>query len=274
MPRPIWKGAVTFGLVTIPVRLHVATERKDVAFHLLHAEDHVRIKQLRYCSEHDRVLDANEIVKGYEIAPDQYVVLTEEDFEKVPVSSTRAIEITDFVQAEEIDPIYYERAYYLEPEAVAKKPFALLLKTLQETNRVAVASITIRQKEHLCTLRPFENTIAVETMLYADEIRSTSDLDLPGEDIEVSERELAMARSLVDMLSGPFQPEKYHDSYREALLGLIQAKAEGQEIVSAAPAPPKVTDLMEALRASIEAAKRERGPVPEAVERPLRKKAG
>jgi DNA end-binding protein Ku len=268
MPRAIWKGAVSFGMVSIPIKLYTATDDKDVAFHLLHRKDHARIRQQRYCPEDDAVVEWNDVVRGYEIAPDQYVVMEPEDFEKVPVDTTHTIEITDFVPLAQIDPIYYQRTYYLEPEQTGGKPFTLLREVLKDSELVAIAKVTLRQKEQLCTLRVYNNTLALETMAYADEIRSTADLDVPG-DAEVGERELTMAKSLVEMLTGDFEPEKYRDNYREALLELIEAKAEGQEIKRPAPAVGKVTDLMEALRASIEAAKQERetgGRVPEAEE--------
>jgi DNA end-binding protein Ku len=180
-----------------------------------------------------------------------------EDFDKVPVDSTHAIEITDFVPAEQIDPIYYQKTYYLEPDKTGGKPFALLREVLKDSQLIALAKVTLRQKEQLCTLRLYNNTIALETMFYADEIRSTEDIEVP-EDGKIGERELKMAKSLVEMLSGDFEPEKYQDNYREALLELIEAKAEGQEISRPAPVVSKVTDLMEALRASVENAKRER----------------
>jgi len=180
-----------------------------------------------------------------------------DDFDKVPVDTTHTIEITDFVPSAQIDPIYYQKTYYLEPEKVGGKPFALLREVLKDSELVALAKVTLRQKEQLCTLRVYENSIAMETMLYADEIRSTGDLDIPG-DVSIGEKELNMAKSLVEMLTGDFEPEKYHDNYREALLELIDRKAEGQEIKRPAPVAGKVTDLMEALRASIDAAKREK----------------
>lgn len=264
MPRAIWKGAVSFGLVAIPVKLYTATEDKDVSFHLLHKKDHARIKQQRYCPEDDAVVEWNDVVRGYEIAPDQYVVMEPEDFEKVPVDTTHTIEITDFVPNEQIDPIYYQKTYYLEPERTGGKPFALLREVLKDSKLIALAKVTLRQKEQLCTLRLYENTIALETMFYADEIRSAEGLDIPEMD-KVSDRELKMAKSLVDMLTGDFEPEKYQDNYRDALLELIERKAEGEEIKRPAPVAGKVTDLMEALRKSIDSAKRERG---RAVEEP------
>ena len=256
MPRPLWKGAISFGMVSIPVKLYSATEEKDVRFNMLHARDNARIRQKRFCSEEEVEVEADEIVKGFEVSPGQYVTLTDEDFEKVPVNTTRTIEISDFVSLEEIDPILYQKTYYLEPEDIGLKPFALLMRALKETGRVAIAKVTLRQKEQLCTLRIYENTIALETVFYSDEIRSPQELTVPGEDIEVSERELTMAKSLVDMLTGEFDPTKYHDAFRDALLEVIEKKAAGAEITRPVAAPSKVTDLMEALRASIEAAKR------------------
>lgn len=257
MPRALWKGAVSFGMVTIPIKLYTATEEKDIAFNMLHKKDHVRIKLQRYCPEDDQVLDMSEIVKGYEIAADRYVIMEPDDFDKVPVNTTHTIEITDFVPDEQIDPIYYQKTYFIEPDKVGMKPFALLREVLKDSKLVALAKVTLRQKEQLCTLRVYGDVIALETMFYADEIRSAEDLDAPA-DVKINERELKMAKSLVEMLTGDFEPEKYKDNYREALIELIERKHEGQEISRPAPAPGKVTDLMEALRASVEAARSRR----------------
>jgi DNA end-binding protein Ku len=257
MPRAIWKGAVSFGMVSIPIKLYTATEEKDVSFHMLHKKDGVRIKQQRYCPEDEAVVEWNDVVRGYEIGPDEYVIMEPSDFDKVPVDTTHTIEITDFVPLDQIDPISYQRTYYLEPDKVGMKPFALLREVLKDSQLIAIAKVTLRQKEQLCTLRVYENTIALETMYYADEIRSTEDLDAPG-DVEISQKELTMAKSLVEMLKGDFDPTKYQDNYREALLELIERKAEGQEIKRPAPATGKITDLMEALRASVEAARKEK----------------
>jgi DNA end-binding protein Ku len=280
MPRSLWKGAVSFGLVTIPIKLYTATDEKDVSFNMLHKKDGARIKFQRICSEEEVPVENNEIVKGYEISPDNYVILEDEDFKKVPVDSTRAIEITDFVPLDQIDPIYYQKTYYLEPDKVGSKPFALLREVLKDSKLVALAKVTLRQKEQLCTLRVYGEGIAMETMFYPDEIRSIEDLELPAENAAVGDKELKMAKSLVDMLTGDFEPEKYRDNYREALLELIERKAEGQEIKRPAPAVGKVTDLMEALRASVEAARtrREEGEegteAEEAPARRRRRKAG
>jgi DNA end-binding protein Ku len=260
MPRPLWKGAISFGMVSIPVKLYTGTEEKDVRFHMLHEEDMSRIKQKRFCAEEDVEVQQDEIIKGYEISPGRYVPIEDEDFEKVPVNTTHTIEITDFVSLDEIDPILYQKTYYLEPEDIGMKPFALLMAALKETGRVAVAKVTLRQKEQLCTLRIYENTIALETMFYSDEIRSTRELSVPGKDIKVNDRELAMAKSLVDMLSSDFDFDQYKDNYREALLEIVRMKAEGQTVEAPAPQPARITDLTEALRASVEALRKNKTP--------------
>ncbi len=259
MPRPLWKGAISFGMVSIPVRLYTATDEKDVRFNMLHEKDHSRIRQKTFCAEEDVEVSRDEIVKGYQIAPEQYVVLDDEDFDNVPVSTTRTIEIMEFVSLEDIDPILYQKTYYLEPEDVGMKPFARLMAALRETGRVGIAKVAFRQKEQVCSLRLYENTIALETMFFNDEIRSTQDLVVPGEDVQVSERELKMATSLVDMLTSEgFNFEEYKDNYREALLEVIRAKSEGQVITAPAPAPAQPIDLMEALRRSVEDAQKKR----------------
>jgi DNA end-binding protein Ku len=249
-------------MVSIPIKLYTATEEKDVRFNLLHATDHSRIKQKRFCAEEDIELEQDEIVKGYEIGSGQYVVMEDDDFEKVPVNTTHAIEITDFVSLDEIDPILYQKTYYLEPEELGLKPFALLMRALKASGRVAIAKVTLRQKEQLCTLRVYKNTIALETMFYSDEIRSPEELVTPDESIEVSDRELQMANSLIEMLTRDFEFAAYKDDYREALLEIIRKKSEGEVVLAPQPAAAKVTDLMEALRSSVEEARRKREGVP------------
>ncbi len=256
MPRSIWNGVISFGMVSIPVKLYTATESKDIAFHLLHRECNSRLKQLRWCPVCDREVEWGEIVRGHEYARDQHVVLSDEDFEKLPLASKHTVELSAFVKAEEIDPVFYEKSYYLEPDEVGVKPFALLMRALHEKQLTAVAKIAVRNKERLCALRPLDGTLILETLYYPDEIRVQKGVELP--EIDVSERELSMAFTLIDLLSEPFDPEKYHDEYRRALTEVIQAKLEGQEIVEAPAAPAKVTDLMSALKASVEAAKRRR----------------
>ena len=221
MPRPLWKGAISFGMVTIPIKLYTATEEKDVHFNMLHAEDMSRIKQKRFCAEEDVEVSNDEIVKGYEITPGRYVTMEDEDFAKVPiVHVARRSRSRSSSAWTEIDPIYYQKTYYLEPEEVGMKPFALLMKTLEETERVAIAKVAMRQKEQLCTLRIREGTIVLETMFYADEVRSPKDLAVPGDDVKVNDKELAMAKMLVDtMTSDELDLAQYKDDYREALAG-------------------------------------------------------
>src|SRR5688572_1681888 len=179
MPRPTWKGAISFGMVSIPVKMYTATDEKDVHFNLLHEKDGSRIRNKRVCIEEDEEVGNDELVRGYDLGSGRYVLLEDEDFEKVPVNTTRVIEITDFIDLKEIDPVSYQKTYYLEPEDVGMKPFALLRRALEDSGRVAIAKVTMRQKEQLCTLRVYENTIALETMFYADEVRSTEELSTP-----------------------------------------------------------------------------------------------
>lgn len=258
MPRPLWKGAISFGMVSIPIKLYTATEDKDVRFNMLHEKDHSRVKQKLFCAEEDIEIDrSTEVVKGYEVSPGNYVIMEDEDFEKVNVPSTHTIDIKSFVNLEDIDPILYQKTYYLEPEEVGQKPFALLMAALRETKRVAIAKVTLRQKEQLCSLRLYGDTIALETMFYADEVRDTRDLAVPGENVKVTQKDLDMARSLVEMLSDEeFDYSEYKDEYREALLEIISKKAEGETIEAPAPQAAKITDLTEALRASVEEIRR------------------
>jgi len=264
MPRSIWNGVISFGMVSIPVKLYTATESKDVSFNLLHKECRTRLKQLRWCPTHEREVPWEEIARGYEYAKGQYVVMEEGDLENLPLASAHTIDLSAFVRLEEIDAIYYEKSYYLEPEDVGVKPFALLMQALRKSQRVAIGKIALRNKEHLCTLRPQNGALVLETMFYADEIRSTEELNLPGEDVKISQRELEMADSLVELLAEPFDVTKYKDDYRVALMNVIESKLQGQEIAAPPPAPGKVTDLMAALKASVEAAKRQRQPEPAA----------
>ena len=270
MPRSIWNGVISFGMVSIPVKLYTGTQDKDISFHMLHKTDDTRIKMLRWCPEDERPVDMDEIVRGYEYARDQYVVLTEEDFEKLPLPSKHTIELTQFVDAEEIDPVFYEKSYWLEPDEVGVKPFALLMRALREKNLTAIAKIAIRNKERLCALRAKDGTLVLETLFYPDEIR-IEEQEAP--DVEVSQRELEMAFTLIELLHEPFDPERYHDEYRRALMEVIQAKLDGQEIAEApAPVPANVTDLMSALKASVEAAKKRRHEEDAEEERPPAKR--
>jgi DNA end-binding protein Ku len=218
------------------------------------------VRQLRWCPLHEKAIEWDDVVRGYEYAKDQYVVLTDEDFEKLPLASKHTIELTAFVQAQEIDPVYYERSYYLEPKPEGVKPFALLMRVLEERSLVGIAKIAIRNKEQLCALRPLDGTITLETLFYPDEIRIEKEVDVS--DVQVTEREMEMATTLVDVLSERFEPSKYQDDYRQAVLELIEAKREGQEVVAPPVPQGKVIDLMAALRASVEAAKKRRSVEP------------
>ena len=254
MARSIWNGVVSFGMVSIPVKLYTATDSKDISFNQLHKKCGSRLKQLRWCPVCEREVEYEEVERGYAYAKDEYVVLTDEDFEKLPLASKHTIELAGFVKAEDIDPIYYERSYYLEPDETGLKPFVLLMKALQKKGLSAVAKLAIRNKERLCALRPYDGTLMLETLFYPDEVRVQKGYDLPS--IKVSDKELGMASSLIDLMLEDFKPEEYKDNYREALMEIINAKLQGAQIVEA-PAPPrgKVVDLMSALKASVDAAK-------------------
>jgi DNA end-binding protein Ku len=242
-------------LVSIPVRLYTATESHDVHFHLLHKSDGVRLQNIRWCPKHERAVPWDEVVRGFEYAKGQYVAVTDEDLDHLPVKTVHTVDISDFVKLEEVDPIYYDKAYYLAPEETGAKAFVLLRQALEQTGRAAVAKVAIRDKESLCLVRPYEDVLTLETMLYANEIRSTKDLAVDGAD--VSPKEIQMAISLIENLSDSFDPQRYHDEYQAALKKLIDAKVAGAPL----PAAPsergeKIVDLMEALRASVEATKK------------------
>lgn len=257
----MWKGAISFGLVTIPVKLYAATEAKDLHFKQLHKQCGTPIRYKKFCPTCEVDVDAAQIVKGYEIERESYVTVEEEELESIPVAASRALEIVDFIELSEIDPVFYEKTYYLEPGDGGSKPYALLRRAMEETGRIAVAKVVMRSKESLAAIRVFkEGVLALETMHFPDEVRSPAGLKGIVEP-ELRPQELEMAKSLVLSLSAPFEPGKYQNEYRDAVLQLISAKAHG-----AAPAPeaaePKagrVADLMEALRASIQVAEAERG---------------
>ncbi len=255
--RSLWRGAISFGMVAIPVRLYPAVSSKDLAFNLLHEKCNTRIKQIKWCPKCKREIEWDETIKGYEYSDERYVRLTDEDFESVPVPSKHTISLTSFVNHMEIDPIYYEKTYYLEPEAVGEKPFALLWQALTLQKLTGVAKVAIREKERLCALRPREGALVLETMYYPDEIRETLGV---VSDVHVSPKELELATQIIEHLSDKFRPEQYHDEYREALMERIQAKAQGDEIVIAAEPErdDKVIDLMAALRQTLETTRAEK----------------
>src|SRR3954465_2626707 len=255
--RSIWTGAINFGMVTIPVKLYSATEQKDVRFHLVHIRDGARIVEKRFCSEEDKEVSWDEIGKGYEVRKGEYVVMEREEVEDAAPETTKTIDIGDFVEIEEIDPIYFEKSYFLEPTDIGVKPFNLLRRALEETGRVAVAKVAIRTKERLATLRVYESTMVLETMYWPDEIRSVDELDLPsGKQAAPQPREVDMARTLIESLASHFEPDHYKDEFRGALLDLIERKMKGEQRSTKRRKPEaKVVDLMEALQASLEGAK-------------------
>ncbi|MEU7896536.1 Ku protein [Nonomuraea sp. NPDC049152] len=259
--RSIWKGAISFGLVTIPVKLYSATEQKDVTFHQVHREDGGRIRYKRVCTVDGEEVPYSDIAKGYELATGEIVVLTDEDFEDLPLTTSRRIDVLQFTPADQIDPIYFAKSYYLEPDAQGSKPYVLLRNALESSGQVAVVKVALRQRESLATLRVRDGVFVLETMLWPDEIRKP-DFGFLEEDTEVRPQELKMAESLITTMVADFDPAEYHDAYREALQQVIEAKVAGKEVIAAPEgeeeAGPAV-DLMAALRASVEAAKKERG---------------
>ncbi|GAA5076959.1 DNA end-binding protein Ku [Thermocatellispora tengchongensis] len=257
--RSIWKGAISFGLVTIPVKLYSATEQKDVTFHQVHREDGGRIRYKRVCTKDGEEVPYSDIAKGYELATGEIVVLTDEDFEDLPLSSSRRIDVLQFSPAEQIDPIYFAKSYYLEPDAQGEKPYVLLRDALERSGQVAVVKVALRQRESLATLRVRDGVFVLETMLWPDEIR-VPDFAFLDEDIDVRAQELQMAESLIQTMASDFDPSEYHDSYREALQQVIEAKVAGKEVIApeAVPEARPAGDLMAALRASVDAAKKQR----------------
>ena len=261
MPRSIWTGAISFGLVNVPVKLYSAVSKKTVRFHQLHEADGVRIQQKRVCPADGEEVPWDDIVKGYEISPDHYVVITNEELEALDPKKTRTIDIEEFVDLEDIDPLYYDHPYYLLPGQGAAKPYKLLVTAMEDAGKVAIARVVIRTKEQLVAIRPLGDVLAMATMNFHDEVVDPDSFDeAPGEDVDATKREVDMAKQLIDSLTAKeFEPEKYHDTYREEVLGLIEKKAEGQEIVlqPVAEEPEKVPDLMAALEASLAAAKKD-----------------
>jgi len=262
MPRSLWTGAISFGLVNVPVRLHTAVRHQDVRFHQLHAPDGARIKQRRWCPVDDAEVPFDEIVKGYEIAPGQYVVIHPEELEALDPDKSHTIDIEDFVDLADIDPLCYDSSYYVMPDERGGKSYRLLVKAMKEAEKVGIARVVMRTKQYLAALRPVEDVLVLSTMNYADEISPVEELgEIPGADEKVTEREMKMAQQLIDSLSAKFDPTAYRDEYRQQVVEMIERKAEGEEIVTQpadddAPAP--VVDLMAALEASLEAAKKSR----------------
>ena len=272
--RAIWKGAVSFGLVSIPVKLYTATEEKDVSFHQVHREDGGRIRYKRVCQIDGEEVAYADIAKGYELPSGETVVITDEDLADLPLTSSRVVDVLSFVPLEQVDPIYFAKSYYLEPDKTATKPYVLLREALEKAESVALVKVAIRTRESLATLRVRDGVLVLETMVWPDEVR-TPDFGFLDEDITVRPQELAMAESLIESMSADFDPDQYHDEYRGALEQVIEAKVEGREVVEQPVQEEEtgsVVDLMAALRASVAAAKKGRGEDSDSDDKPAARK--
>jgi DNA end-binding protein Ku len=260
--RTLWKGAISFGLVNVPVGLYTATEKKTLKFNYLHEKCKTPIKYEKHCPVCNVEVPPEEIVWGYEFQKGQYVILKEEDFERLPDGNAKTIDIVDFVDLDEIDPIYFEKSYFLEPSRGGEKAYALLKRAMLDTGKIAIAKVTIRSKESLAVLRVTQNVLMMETIFYPDEIRSATGLNGVQNEPVLHENEIKMANSLIANLSSHFEPEKYTNRYREDLMKLIEAKINGGEVAETGTRENgKIIDLMEALRASIAATEKTEGTV-------------
>src|SRR6202521_4614541 len=261
MPRSMWKVVVSFGMVSIPVRLYNATESTaKVSFRQLCPDLHSPVTYKRWCAEGDHEVSFGEILKGFEVGKDRYVIINDKDLDNLPLATAHSIDIQEFVPADEIEPgLYFKNAYYMEPEELGKKPYQLLRKALEATGRMAVAKIALRDREHLCALHSTGPGLLMNTLNWPDEIRSTEGLKGLDGDVKINPKELEMAKALIESLADTFDPSRFKDEYKEAVMKVVQAKVDGEVIeVPAAPQTAKVMDLMEALRASVEAAKKSR----------------
>jgi DNA end-binding protein Ku len=255
--RAIWSGVISFGLVSVPVRMYTATESKELKFHFLDKRDMAPIGYDKVNKETGESVPADDIIRGFEVDKGRFVELTEEDIDRLDVELTHSIDICDFVSIDEIDPLYFRKAYYLLPQDGAEKPYRLLVKALEETGRIAIAKVVIRNKQHLAAIRPVDDALVLETMYYADEVRRPEEAPKP----QVRGPEVEMAKTLIENLAAEWEPEKYHDRYRTELLDLLQKKAEGEPL----PEPKaeeggEVVDLMEALRQSVAATQKKQAP--------------
>lgn len=254
--RTLWKGAVSFGLVNIPIKMYVATEKKDIKFNYLHKVCMTPIQYQKYCPHCNTEIESNDIVRGYEYQKGNYVIINEEDLDRIPLETTKTIDILDFVSLDQVDPIYFDKSYYLEPSPGGEKAYTLLIEAMKATNKIAIAKVLIRSKQSLAALRAKDNILIMETIFYPDEIRSPASLATGVGKEKLHENEIKMAVSLIENLSTDFEPAKYEDEYRKALWELIEAKIVGKEVISPAPTtqPDNVVDLMEALKASVKLA--------------------
>jgi DNA end-binding protein Ku len=251
MPATVWKGQLSFGLVSFPIRLHSAARPETVHFHLLHKKDLSRVKEVMYCAKEDKPLERAELVKGYEYAKDQYVVIEPEELEKITPPSATVMEILQFVKIDEVDPIFFETSYYVAPEGSVAKPYALLVAAMQETNFDAIAKVTMHGREHIVILRPADGGMVLHTMYFVDELHKEKDLK-PAKMPKMEKKELDLAKKLIESLAAPFKPEQFHDEYRANVEKLIEAKQKGRKIRAVKqPKKAPVVDLMEALQRSL-----------------------
>ena len=260
MPASVWSGYLTFGLISMPVRLFSGARSTRISFHMLHREDLTRVKQQLYCPHDERVIDRNEIVKGYEFRKGEYVVIEPEEIKKIEPKTAKAMEILEFVKEEEIDPVYFESSYYLAPDEAGRKPYALLSRAMRDSGYLAVAKLAMHNREYTVLLRPHNNGLMLHTMYYQDEIREAPAMETDRTNLK--EGELKVAHQLIEALAAEWQPEKYHDTFEENLKKLIKARMEGGEVTAVEkprkPAPP--TDLMAALRQSLAEMGKKKGP--------------
>jgi DNA end-binding protein Ku len=274
--RSIWTGSITFGLVNIPVKLFVAVREKNIQFHMLHDQDHVRLQRKMICPSDGKEVHGEHVVKGYEISPGEYVVIQEKDLEAAAPKKSKTIEMEDFVDLDQIDPVYFDRPYYVVPQEQGVKAYRLLVEAMEKNKKVGIARFVMRNKEYLCALRPQEGALVLETMHFNDEVIPVDKVEGVPHKSKIDERELKMASQLIESLSGKFKPEKYHDTYREAVQAIIEKKAEGEEIVTQPALEEKkgrATNLMAALEASLAKAKGgARAPVHHAAARSTRRR--
>ncbi len=273
MPASVWTGYLTFGLISMPVRLFSGARGEHVSFHMLHRDDLSRVKQQLYCPVDDKVIDRSETVKGYEYRKGEYVVIEPDEIKKIEPRTAKAMEILEFVHADEVDPLYFESSYYLAPEEAGRRPYALLAKAMKETSYVAIAKLTMHNREYTVFLRPHEGGLMLHTMYYEDEVRHMEDTGT--ESVELKEAEIKIAHQLIEALAGKFEPEKFHDTFQENLKELIQARLEGKEVTEIEK-PKKmepVVDLMSALKASLDKMEKKKPQRVEQVEEAARAQA-
>lgn len=273
--RTLWKGAVSFGLVNIPIKMYVATEKKDIKFSYLHKECMSPVHYQKFCAQCQREISHEEIVRGYEYQKGNYVLLNEEDLERIPLENTKTVDILDFVELNQVDPIYFDKTYYLEPAEGGEKAYTLLIEAMTATSKAAIAKVLIRTKQSLAALRVKDKVLIMETIFYPDEIRSPASLNLGFDKAKLHDNEIKMAISLIENLSTNFDPAKYEDEYRKALWEIIQARIVGKEVVNPEPVNEKgnVVDLMEALKASVKLTEENRKSPEPASSKKGRKKA-